>query len=79
MFNDEDCNQDPVDEVGIIDIGGFTAMDDDSCFDNDNVPKGSSTLMDRALACLHETIIKITTECTTGVSVELCNHTTSLF
>jgi hypothetical protein len=44
--NDEDCNQDFVDEVNIVDIGGLTAMDEDSCFDNVNVPKGSSAPKD---------------------------------
>jgi len=48
--NDEDCNQDPIDEfVDIVDIGGLMAMDEDSCFDNIDVPKGSSTPMDRTL------------------------------
>jgi hypothetical protein len=46
VFNNEDCNQDPVDEVGIVDIGVFMAMDEDSCFDNVNVPKGSSAPVD---------------------------------
>jgi hypothetical protein len=50
VFNNENCNQYPVDEVNIIDIGGLTTMDEDSCFDNTNVPKGSSAPMDRALA-----------------------------
>jgi len=36
-FDDEDCNQDLVDEVGIVDIGGLTVMDEDSCFDNVDV------------------------------------------
>jgi hypothetical protein len=44
--NDEDYNQDFVDEVNIVDIGGLTAMDEDSCFDNVNVPKGSSAPKD---------------------------------
>jgi hypothetical protein len=45
-FDDEDYNQDLVDEVGIIHIGGFIAMDEDSCFDNINVPEGSFTPID---------------------------------
>jgi hypothetical protein len=45
-FDDEDCNQDPDDEVDIIDIGRLMAMDKDSCFDNVNVSEGSSTPMD---------------------------------
>ncbi len=76
-FNDEDCNQDPVNEVNIVDIGGLTAMDEDSCFENVNVPKGSSTPMDWVLAHLHETVANITIECTTGASVRLCDHATS--
>jgi hypothetical protein len=36
-----------VNEVGIIDIGGLTAIDEDSCFHNVDVPKGSSTPMDQ--------------------------------
>ncbi len=35
-FDDENCNQDLVDEVDIVDNGGFTTMDEDSCFDNVN-------------------------------------------
>jgi hypothetical protein len=77
-FDDENCNQDPVDEVHIVDIGRFTTMDEDSCFDNVDVLEGSFTPMDRAGAPLHETMVEITTECTTGVSIELCNHATSL-
>jgi hypothetical protein len=46
VSNDDDCNQDPVDEVDIVDIGGFMAMDEDNCFDNVNVLKGSSAPMD---------------------------------
>jgi len=44
--NDEDYNQDLVDVVGVVDIGGLMAMDEDSCLDNVNVPKGSSAPMD---------------------------------
>jgi len=44
--NDENCNHDPVDEVGIVDIWGLTVMDEDSCFDNVNVLEGSSAPMD---------------------------------
>jgi hypothetical protein len=77
-FNDEDCNQDPINEVNIVDIGGFMAMDEDSCFDNVDVLDGSFAPMDRTLACLHEKMVKITTKCTMGVSVKLCNHATSL-
>jgi hypothetical protein len=40
--NDENCNQHPVDDVGIVDIGGLTTMDEDSCFDNVDVLEGSS-------------------------------------
>jgi len=46
VFDDEDCNQVPVNEVDIVYIGGFMAMDEDSCFDNVDVPKGSSAPMD---------------------------------
>jgi hypothetical protein len=45
-FDDENCNQDPIDEVSIVDIGGLTTMDEDSCFDNVNVLEGSSAPMD---------------------------------
>jgi hypothetical protein len=76
--DNEDCNQIPIDEVDIIDIGGFTAMDEDNCFDNVDVLEGSFTLMDQALACLHETMTKIDVECTTSASIELCDHATSL-
>jgi hypothetical protein len=44
--NDEDCNQNLVNEVNIVNIGGFMAMDENNCFDNIDVLEGSSTLMD---------------------------------
>jgi hypothetical protein len=78
VFNNEDCNQDMINEVNIVNIGGFMAMDGDSCFDNVDLLEGSSTPMDRTLACLHETMVKIIIECITGASVELCDHATSL-
>jgi hypothetical protein len=53
-------------------------MDEDNRFDNVNVPKGSSTPIDRALAHLHETMVEIMTKCTTSASIELCDHATSL-
>jgi hypothetical protein len=77
--DDENYNQDLVDEVNIIDIGGLTTMDEDNCFDNVDVPEGSSTPMDQALVCLHETMVEITTGCTMGASVKLRDHVTSLF
>jgi hypothetical protein len=55
------------------------AMDEDSCFDNVNVPKGSSAPMDWALPYLHETMAKITTKCIASASIELCDHATSFF
>jgi len=54
-YDDEDCNQNLIDEVGIVDIKGFTTMDEDSCFDNVNVLEGLFAPMDRTLARLHET------------------------
>jgi hypothetical protein len=36
-FDNEDYNQDLVNEVNIIDIGGITVMDEDSYFDNVDV------------------------------------------
>jgi hypothetical protein len=45
VSNDENCNQNLVDEISIVDIGGLMTMDEDSCFDNVDVPKGSSTPM----------------------------------
>jgi hypothetical protein len=54
-------------------------MDEDSCFDNVNMPEGSFAPMDQALARLHETMVEFTTWSTTGVSVKLCDHATSLF
>jgi hypothetical protein len=53
-------------------------MDENSCFKNVNVLEGSSTPMDWALAHLHETMAKITAECTTCANIELCDHATSL-
>jgi hypothetical protein len=46
--NDEDYNQYLINEVDITDIGGLTTMDEDSCFDNVNLPKGSFAPIDRA-------------------------------
>jgi len=77
-FDDEDYNQDSVNEVNIVDIRGFTTMDEDNCFDNVDVLEGSFTPMDQTLTCLHETLVKITMECIVGVSIKLCNHATSL-
>jgi hypothetical protein len=53
-------------------------MDEDNCFDNVDVLECSFTLVDQALACLHETMTKIIVECTTNASIELCDHATSL-
>ncbi len=75
--NDENCNHDPVDEVGIVDIGGLTVMDEDSCFDNVNVLEGSSAPMDWTLTHVYETMAKITMVCIMGISIELCDHATS--
>jgi hypothetical protein len=43
-------------------------MDEDNCFDNVNVPEGSSTPINWALAHLHETMVEIMTKCTIGAS-----------
>jgi hypothetical protein len=45
-FNNEDYNQDLINEVDIVDIGGFMTMDENNCFDNVDVPEGSSTPME---------------------------------
>jgi len=45
-YDDEDCNQNSIDEVGIVDIKGFMTMDEGSCFDNVNVLEGSFAPMD---------------------------------
>jgi hypothetical protein len=58
--DDQDYNQDLVDEVDIVDIGGLMTMDDDSCFDNVDVLEGSFAPMDQAQADLHETMVEIT-------------------
>ncbi len=42
-FDNEDCNQDPINEVNIVDIGGFMTMNENSCFDNVDMLEGSST------------------------------------
>jgi hypothetical protein len=75
-FDDEDYNQDLVDKVGIVDIGGLMAMDEDNCFDNVDLSEGSSTPMDQTLAHFHETMAEITVECIVGASVKLCDHVT---
>ncbi len=76
--NDEDYNQNLVNEVNIIDVEGFMAMDEDNCFDNIDVLEGSSTLMDWALTHLHEIMAKIVAKHTTSASVKLYDHATSL-
>jgi hypothetical protein len=48
-FDDENCNQDRVDPVGIVNIGGLVTMDEDGCCDNVDVLEGSSTPMDQTL------------------------------
>jgi hypothetical protein len=78
-FDNEDCNQDPINEVSIIDIGRFMTMNENSCFDNVDMPEGSFTPIERTLARLHETMAKIIAKCTVGASVKLCDHITSLF
>jgi hypothetical protein len=45
-FDDEDFNQDLVEKVDLLDIGGLTTMDEDNCFDNVDVSEASSTPMD---------------------------------
>ncbi len=64
-LDNEDSNRNLVDVVvDIVDIEGLTTMDEDGCFDNVDVLKGSSTPMDQTLTHLHETMAEITTECT---------------
>jgi hypothetical protein len=53
-------------------------MDENSCFDNVDVSKGSFAPMDGALTHLHEIMVEIIVECTMGSNVELCDHATSL-
>jgi hypothetical protein len=79
VSDDEDYNQDLIDEVGIIGIGRFTTMDEDNCFDNVDMLKGSFAPMDRGLIHLHEIMAEIIMECTMGANMELCDHATSLF
>jgi hypothetical protein len=79
VFANEDCNQHLIDEVDIVDIGGFMTMDEDSCFDNVDVPEGSSAPIDRTLAYLREAMVEIIAKCIMGVNVKLCDHATSLF
>jgi hypothetical protein len=45
-FDNEDCNQDPIDELNIIYITKLMTMDENNCFDNVDVLKGSSAPMD---------------------------------
>jgi hypothetical protein len=77
--NNENCNQYQVDEINIIDIGGFATIDEDGHYDNVNVPEGSSTPMDRTLICLHEIMVKIIIECDKGVNIKLYDHVISFF
>jgi len=54
------------------------AMDEDSCFDNVDVLKGSYVPMDRTLTHLHKTMAEIMAKCTAGASIKLCDHAPSL-
>ncbi len=45
VYDYEDCNQDLVVELDIVDIGRFTNMDEDNCFNNVDVPEGSCNLV----------------------------------
>jgi hypothetical protein len=58
-------------------LDNVTINEDGHC-DNVDVLEGLSTPMDQTLACLHETMAKITIECGEGASIELCDHTTLL-
>jgi hypothetical protein len=77
-YDDENYNRDLVDEVTIVDIKGLTTMDENNCFDNVDVLEGSFAPMDRTLVRLHETLVEVTTKCTMGVIIKLCDHVTSL-
>jgi hypothetical protein len=79
VSNEEDCNQDLVDEVGIVDIGGLRPWIRIIVLKMVDVSEGSSASMDQALVHLNEIMADITTECTMGASVNLCDHATSLF
>jgi hypothetical protein len=63
VSNGVDCNENQVDEVDIINIGGLATMDEDGCCDNVDVPKGLSSPMNRTFVRLHKTMAKITIGC----------------
>jgi len=71
VFDDENCNQDRVDEINIVDIGGLATTNEDGHCDNVDVPKGLSTPVDRALVRLHETMVEIIAKCGEYVNIEL--------
>jgi hypothetical protein len=73
--NNENCNH--VDEINIVNIGGFATTYEDGHCDNVNVPKGSSSPMDRTLICLHEIMTEIIIECDEGVNIKLYDHVIS--
>lgn len=79
VSNNENCNQDQVDEINIVVIGGFATTNEDGRCDNVNVPEGSSTPMDWALICLHEIMVEIITKCDKGVNIKLYDHVISFF
>jgi len=68
---DDNCNQDWVDEVNIVDIGGLATTNEDGHCHNVDVPKGLYAPMDQALTCLHETMVEIIIECGESASIEL--------
>ncbi len=71
VFDDENCNQDLIDEVSIVDIGGLATMNEDDHCDNVDVPKGLFVPMDRTLARLHETMVEIIVKFGKSASIEL--------
>ncbi len=79
VSNGVDCNEDQIDEVGIVNIGGLATMDQDGHCDNVDVPEGLSHPMNQTLARLHEAMVEITIECGEAASIKLCDHGTSLF
>ncbi len=71
VFDDENCNQDWVDEVSIVDTGGLATTNENGHCDNVDVPKSLFAPMDQTLACLHETVVEITSKCGKSASIEL--------
>jgi hypothetical protein len=77
-FKDEDCNEDQIDKVIVVDSDGLMTMDDNGLYDGVHELESLLTSMDLTLTWLHETMAKITIKCKEVTNIKLYDHVTSL-